>query len=293
MSNIKKSYDKPFLTFEQLIELLKSRGMVIDDEKQAINELSTIGYYRLSAYSYPFRKIENNLRLDDFESGTNWQKVIDMYHFDKELRLLVMDAIEWIEIILRTQIVHFFSEKYTEFGHLTKDNFRDNFNYDKWIGYIQKEESRSKSAAIKHFKENYADPHPPLWVLIEEISFGSLSMFYSGLKTEDKKEISKYFKTNYDTLGSWLHTFVYVRNICAHHSKLWNVTLHIRPKKLSDFRMPNDRIFIVLMVLAKLLAIPKKQDEWKNKIHELIDGIIQKHPDEDRIFEMLGMVENK
>ncbi len=293
MSSIKKSYDKPSLAFEQLIELLKKRGMVIDDEKQAIDELASIGYYRLSAYSYPFRKYEKNSITDNFVANTNWQKVIDIYHFDKELRLLVMEAIEWVEIMLRTQIAHLFSQKYTEFGHLDKGNFHNKFKHKKLIEHIQREESRSKSAAVKHFKDNYKEPHIPMRILIEEMSFGSLSRFYSGLKIKDRKKISKYFNASHETLKLWLHTFVYVRNICAHHNRLWNTTLHIHPKKLDDFQLPNNRVFIVLMILSKLLTIPKKQEAWEGKIYKLIDEITQKYPDEERIFEMLGMVENK
>ncbi len=288
--DMKKTYNKPFLNFAELIQLLKDRGMVIADEKQAINELATIGYYRLSAYSYPFRKNENGSKTDDFQTNTNWQKIIDLYHFDKKLRILVMDAIEWVEVVLRAQITHSFAKKYTAFGYLDKNNFNEHFKHEKWIEHIQTNEKKSKNVAIKHFQKTYTNPHLPLWVLIETVSFGSLSRFYSGLKIEDKKVISGYFKENYKTIEKWLHTLAYVRNICAHHNRLWNVILDVSPKKLIDIDIPNNKIYIVLMILTKLLAISNKQKTWEKEIYKLIIEIYDKYP-ESRIFEMMGMVE--
>jgi len=248
-----KSYDKPFLTFEQLTQSLKDKGMIIDDEVQAKDELSTIGYYRLKAYSYPFKEVKNGLRINEFKPNTNWKHIINLYHFDRKLRLLVMEAIEWIEVILRTQVMHFFSERYGAFGYSDKDNFHKNFKHKEWIEHIEREGCRSKNLAIEHFEKNYNDKHPPLWMLIEVMSFGSLSKFYSGLKIEDQQEIAQYFKTPHAKLKQWLHVFVYVRNICAHHSRLWNTTLRISPKKLNDFNVPHNKIFIVLLMLSNTI----------------------------------------
>lgn len=107
----KKPYDKPFLTIEKLMQSLEDRGMVINDVVQAKDDLSTIGYYRLSAYCHPFMQEKEGNKIDDFELNTNWQRVIDLYHFDRELRLLVAEAVEWIEVILRAKITQLFSEK--------------------------------------------------------------------------------------------------------------------------------------------------------------------------------------
>ena len=99
-------YTKPALTFEEQIALLKSRGLVIDDEQRATRHLSNVSYYRMSAYMLSFKKLDANENvLDEFEEGTTWDNVYDLYKFDRKLRLLIFDAIERIEIALRTQVI--------------------------------------------------------------------------------------------------------------------------------------------------------------------------------------------
>ena len=106
-------YTKPALTFEEQIALLKSRGLVIDDEQRAIRHLSNVSYYRMSAYMLYFKKLDaaGNV-LDEFEEGTTWDNVYDLYKFDRKLRLLIFDAIERIEIALRTQVIYQLSHMY-------------------------------------------------------------------------------------------------------------------------------------------------------------------------------------
>lgn len=105
-------YTKPPLTYEQQVTLLKERGLIIDDEIRAERLLSHISYYRLSAYMLPFRKLDGGNYLDQFKEGTSWDDVYNLYLFDRKLRLLVFDAIERIEVSIRTQITYQLSHKY-------------------------------------------------------------------------------------------------------------------------------------------------------------------------------------
>jgi abortive infection bacteriophage resistance protein len=274
---MKKSHNKSFLTFEKQIQLLKDRGLIITNETQTTNELSTIGYYRLKAYFYPFKEFKNGVRIDKFKPNISWQNVIDLYNFDRKLRLLVLEATEWIEVSLRAKIAYLISKKYGDLGYLNKNNFHHKFEHKYWL---------------EHIKDKYKkEEHSHIFELIDAISFGSLSKLYSGLKNEDKKEIAEYFAVPYQKMQEWIRTLVYIRNTCAHHSILWNITLRIAPEKFDDIDIPNNKIYIVLMALSKLLTILGKQKEWEHKIYKLINEITKDNPHKEEIFKMLGMVE--
>ena len=116
-----QTYSKPALSFEQQIELLKNRGLGISDEERAKRHLSNVSYYRLSAYMLPYKIMQpNGIVTDYFIKGTIWDDIWNLYKFDRKLRLLVFDAIERIEISLRTQIIYQLSHKYGP--HWQNDN---------------------------------------------------------------------------------------------------------------------------------------------------------------------------
>ena len=87
-------YSKPPISLQDQIDLLKSRGIIFDDEQKAFHQLSTVSYFRLSAYMLPFKKKEGNKFIDEFKSETHWRDIYDLYAFDRKLRLLIFDAIE-------------------------------------------------------------------------------------------------------------------------------------------------------------------------------------------------------
>ena len=101
-----ENYIKPPLTYTNQVALLQSRGMLIPDVKRAERLLANISYYRLSAYMLPYKKKENGLIIDCFKENTTWNMIYDLYVFDRKLRLLVFDAIERLEIAIRTQIIY-------------------------------------------------------------------------------------------------------------------------------------------------------------------------------------------
>lgn len=121
-------YTKPALTFEEQIALLKSRGLVIDDEQRVTRHLSNVSYYRMSACMLSFKKLDADENvLDEFEEGTTWDNVYDLYKFDRKLRLLIFDAIERIEIALRTQVIYQLSHKYGSHWQNEKNIFKPTY----------------------------------------------------------------------------------------------------------------------------------------------------------------------
>ena len=112
-------YSKNPLTFEQQADLLIQRGLIIEDKSFLIDRLSSINYYRLSAYLFPFRKAGS----DDFKPGTKFNDIYHRYTFDRRFRCLIFDAVERFETALKTKLVNKFTLKYGPFGYLDIKNF--------------------------------------------------------------------------------------------------------------------------------------------------------------------------
>lgn len=280
-------YVKPPLTFQQQLDSLNRRGLFIDDDASALEQLSSISYYRLSAYWYPFRLRNSSGQVEyNFNLGSRFSDVVALYEFDRRLRLLVMDALERVEVAVRTRMTYHFGHTYGAFGHTDPINFHPSFNHFSWLSKLELEVERSSDEFIRHYQNKYTGfPSIPVWMLTEVMSFGSLSFFYKGLRNdtkngvEDKKAVSIYFSLHHKRLGDWLHTLTYIRNICAHHSRLWNRELAIRPDRAKEpeWKPPlaprQDRIFYVLLMLRYLLRPLSCSDEWASEVTGLLEPI--------------------
>lgn len=250
-------FEKPPLTYKEQIELLKTRGLIFDDEERAELQLSNVSFFRLRAYMLPFRKNVHSEVIDDFRYGTNWESIYNLYVFDRKLRLLVFDAIEKIEVALRCQLTYVLSHKYgahwqdnpaimkppyvitlNDGGSKTVDVYTDIQNH-----IAEQLISQQSELFIKQYHENYEDPqNPPSWMCVEIMYFSQLSRICSNLRERaDKVAIAKHFLLPPDVFISWLHTINYVRNICAHHARLWNREIKVIPSLL---RFSKDKVWI-------------------------------------------------
>ncbi len=274
-----KPYTKPALTLEEQLAKLEMKGMLVADRKAALLKLQTIGYYRLSAYWFPYKNPLNGQLYDQVQ----FDHVISLYEFDRSLRLLSLSAIERIEIAIRTKLTFHMGQKYGAYAHTDPDNFHPGFNHHSWLKKLADETNRSSDQFIKHFQKTYCGfPDIPIWMLTEIMSLGSLSRMYKGLVndrkagTEDKKAISLSFNVHHKQLEQWLHVLTYVRNVCAHHSRLWNRKLVIRTHKGKDPHwLPpatprSDRVFYVLLILKHLLDSIEEGNAWKQQIEALM-----------------------
>lgn len=281
------AYLKPPLNFAEQITRLEKKGMFFEDKNLAESKLASISYYRLSGYWYPFRiRNDQNVVTSQFQDGTNFNEVVSLYEFDRKLRSLVLDAIERVEIAVRTQFTYQMGHKYGAFGYTNSKNFHNKFNHQQWLEKIKNEVERSTDDFIEHFSSTYIGfPTIPIWMLTEVISLGALSFGYRGLinnqaqAIEDKKLIANHFNLHHKKLGDWLHTLTYVRNVCAHHSRLWNRSLAIKPDRTRDANwLPpmtprNDRIFYVLLMLRHLLRATGNGDDWAIEVNTLLEPL--------------------
>lgn len=216
-------YVKPAISIQNQIAILAGRGLSIRDQVFAETHLSRISYYRLRAYTYPF---QNNLDPNHpFTKKVSFEQIIQLYDFDHRLRVLIFSAMEKIEISMRTQIIYNWAMTYGSHWHNNPNLYRDPVLFAKHITSVNEEVSRGKEAFIEHYLNKYTiPPEPPSWMSLEVASFGLLSQIFLNLKSgNEKKAVTRYFGLKDVTiLENWMYCFSSVRNICAHHGRLWN-----------------------------------------------------------------------
>lgn len=289
------AYSKPFLALADQVQLLKSRGLHVPDEAVASDFLRRIGYYRLSAYWYPFRvpvSGSSPQRSNAFLPNSRFEDAVALYDFDKKLKMLMLDAIEQVEIAVRVEIALLLGQR-DAFAYANPVLLDANFGksssvlgqqaYTKWINEMNLAVDRSREEFVRHYKSKYSLPLP-IWIAIELWDFGLLSHFYSGLHVADRAIVAQRFGiSNSILLRSWLHSLNYCRNIIAHHGRLWNRNLAVYPRLPFVGRMSafdaldrttdvDKRIYAILCVLSHLLRIINPSSSWNERVVALADS---------------------
>ncbi len=273
-------YAKKALTFEQQADLIISRGLVCD-RSHLMQCLQAVNYYRLSAYWYTFR-ISGDPN-DNIQPGTTLDTVWRRYRFDRQLRLLVMDAIERVEIAIRTRIVNRHVMLNGPFGYLDRATLPGASvdNHRKLLEKIRTEAEYSHEEFVRHYFDKYTEETDlPLWMASELLTFGGLLTIFNGLPTRTKKDVALDYGLNVPILGSWLRSLNQVRNICAHHSRLWNREFGIKPlipyrETFPEWHKPvtitDERLFGIMTVLYFLLKQVAPQSAWRSRLVMLFD----------------------
>lgn len=265
---------KIWKSFYSQLESLENRGLLIHDKKRALSYLERIGYYRLSAYWFPFKKITSNGE-DKFLPNSHFEEALELYVFNKRLRLLALDALERIEVSVRVDIAYLLGER-DIFAHMDARNFQENFQYIPWYRKYESLMKSSKSNEFITHHNKYYDGKLPIWVATEIWDFGTLSKLYSGMRLEDKDKIArKYRLPSGRILESQLHAFNFIRNISAHHSRLWNrsiigrTTLKGIKDPILQSLCPN-QIFLYFCFMKRMLDIICPNSTWGDRFIELI-----------------------
>lgn len=289
--------DKPWKSFSEQLELLKERGLQVDNEAAALDYLDRIGYYRLSGYWYSFRKLEitqdksgklSSFRQDTFIEGSHFQDAVKLYVFDKKLRLLALDALERIELAIRVDIAYLLGNEDT-YAHEKSDIFHGNFakkidkkgrtQHQYWLDkYAQHEYRARREPFVSHYKNKYG--RLPIWVAIEIWDFGLLSKIYSGLQYKHREQIArKYEAPSGKDFAGWLRGLNFVRNVSAHHSRLWNINVLERARlpKEDDYwkRLNNARPFFYFCLMQKFMRVICQNSKWSERFSLLLDEFPQ------------------
>jgi abortive infection bacteriophage resistance protein len=295
---------KPALDIPTQLKRLMDRGLMVPDLPGAQDCLTHLGYYRLSAYALPFQ--DKSQPDKPFKPGTGFQQIIDLYRFDRELRLLVIDAIERVEISVRSQIVNAQCTAHGAHWFLDSAHFQPTFDHPLFLRKIEEDFGIKTGAAgmkilptrphseafIAHYYQKYGDPYlPPFWMVAETLTLGSLSKLYQGLRDHTARNaIAGVYGVNETVLVSWLRSLTYLRNLCAHHSRLWNRDFAIKPlvarklgpllapfpKTLPGGRViqvhPPSRFYALAVVLFDLLKVVSTGTTWNQRLAGLLDS---------------------
>jgi abortive infection bacteriophage resistance protein len=272
-------YTKPPLNFNQQAKLLIRRGLVADEENLE-TFLGRVNYYRFTGYLYPFRLGGT----DNYLPGTTLDQIKEIYYFDTDLRLLTLSTIEVIDITLfRTQMVEKFSLSCGAFCYTDLQNFGPSLpvlKHQEMMTRIQQNIDRSAEEFVGLYRAKYtSEKFFPFWMIAEASTFGQLSLIFRYLPRSVQVPIAKQFNLHSQTLVSWLHTITTIRNICAHHSRLWNRILPVKPslpsrKHHPEFYTPsrinNDSYFVVFAILKFLLDVISPKNSLRNDFIRLL-----------------------
>lgn len=296
------AYDKPALSPDEHLTKLKSRGLNIPDEVRACRYLANISYFRLSAYTRPFYVPKETTH--HFLPGTGFDDVLMLYVFDRELRLLLTDAIERLEVALRAQLTNTLGEHYGPHGYLEPKTFDSRYNHAWLIDKLTEEaQAREVETFMAHYREKYtaAPTQPPVWMAMELLTFKAISTLFANLRDEnDTKLISQHFGWPHKVLTSWFRSLSDLRNLCAHHMRVWNREFGSRPvmprKVAANWPQipdaipsgahldtaqtinPQRRLYMQLVVIETLMQIVNRESRWAERLVQLLDA----HPQVSR-----------
>lgn len=302
-------YDKSALRLDELVERLSGRGLVIPDPNRATRYLRHIGYFRLSPYAIPFQQGQPDHL---FRDGAAFDDILDIYVFDRALRLLVMDALERVEVAVRAALTDHMSTTYNDpHWYVDPSHFQNSSKHAGLLNIVQKtSENRLLSApelvgpspeslydelrledhavahrsALEHYLLTYGTPElPPSWLMVEALTIGQLDKAMSNLRRRsDRTAVAARIGLNEPVLMSWLRTYVRVRNICAHHGRLWNVGIGVYPAipnssaiswLKSNEALPTrseKRLYPVLVSLQSVLDVVSPRSTWAQRLHDLV-----------------------
>lgn len=253
---------------------------MISDEKRAIRYLDTVGYYRLTGYMFHLQKPDGSHQFND---GVDFDDIITHYQFDKKLRYLLLEYIERIEVGLRSMLSNTYSGKHGFFWYTNGDLYENQKVYDQMIINVADYMDQPSEAFLKNFQQKYtSEKYPPSNMMMEFLSMGSLSRVYSALKNDElKQSIATKFELPSNIVASWLIAITNIRNICAHHCRLWNRKLTAdrplipgRDKYKFPEEIPADfktSIYGGITLIGRLLTRINPGNSLYKKITNLID----------------------
>lgn len=269
-----RPFRKPAKRPEDLLTRLVSRGLVVENPSVALGALRFIGHYRLLTYMRPFQ----DQATKHFRSGTTFSDILTLYEFDRQLRLICLNALERVEVSLRGAIVNTLgvlkgAHFYGECRHFT--------TYQSFSGFLRIATS-AEHAAVRHYRTTHNDPStPPIWVLAEALTFGEISRLFSDLHIANRKIVAREFELDESVLTSWFRSLTVLRNMCAHQVHLWNAHLPVnQPKAAKAFHkefIRLDSFYARAVVLNILLGRTHDPSAWRRELvahvtsHPLVD----------------------
>ncbi|MEW6220934.1 MAG: Abi family protein [Thermodesulfobacteriota bacterium] len=282
-------YEKRPLSITDQAQLLLRRGLVCKELDKLQHYLTHIGYYRLSAYWLPFEvpaDAEASSRTHQFRPETTFEQVLALYIFDRKLRLLVMEALERVETAIRSHWANALALRHGSHAHMKPQVFKCPWEHAKDLARIASELKDSSEVFVVHYRKRYSEPFlPPVWAVVETMSLGTLSRWFKSTRDpKAKREVARCLgMPSIEILEQVLHALTPVRNICAHHGRLWNrrFTLQLPiikrlkgqiaterrvAEKGSEQEQPTREVFNYLVVLLHLMGHINPGSSWRARL---------------------------
>lgn len=271
-------FNKPPKTTPEHVALLKERGLIIADEARAAHYLEHIGYYRFSGYALRYQHPKSPSGEHVFIQGATFEQVLESYKFDQDLRLLTLSALEKIEVSLKANLCNAMclehgSNWYENVGFFDNADMHTDF-MTKLKDGLASDIKGGKTLFIKHYTASYRTPElPPCWMVFETLSLGAVSSLYKNLVVTNRKSIEKAYRCDEVVLTSWLHALAVIRNSCAHHSRMWDKKLTVRPRLLKKNRellsSKQGTFYVIAYIVLYLLKAIDPDSQWGDKLQEL------------------------
>lgn len=283
----KAIYDKPPLTLEQQAALLLSRGLNGITKPELIERLAQVNYYRLRGYTYPYQ--DNSCPNTPFLPNTTWQQIWNDYTLDTALRSLLFESISHIEVSVRTQLILQFSLAHGSRWYQNANLFANHECLINDTKELYSNWHRAREVFKKHYEAEYDNAaSPPAWMIFETTTFGNVSKFLSNLKNNlaAKEAVARHFgftKSSAKVLESWLQHLNLVRNICAHHSRLFFRSLIVKPiqpttkpAKWVSAWSAGDKVFVSVCIVTHLLGICAPDYDFCGKLKAVLQNVSEK-----------------
>lgn len=276
MPSFQAPYCKPVRSPRELVEHLIAKGLTVADREQAESLLERVSHYRFKGYALAFRDGRDPAK--PFLQHTSFTDIIARMEFDSQLRLHVMAGIEPIEIAFRTAVNEHMSRQHcSPFWYTEEGLFCQDFDFTGFLSKARKNFECSKELFVRHYREHYDYPYmPPGWMLIEVTTFGMWSKLYAGLLDHvDKDAVADRFGPYpHAVFASWMHCISTLRNLCAHHGRLWNKIFGVQPKIPRGYSLTfatDKRRFATHAYVMKSLLNPLgRGQEWSEGLKTLL-----------------------
>lgn len=235
---------KQFKTYPEQVDLLRSRGMTMTDQAHAEHLLARLNYYRLSGYWHPMRRFTAGQAHDEFVEGASFDLVVSLYEFDERLRHTVFTELDHVEMAARAMLGHELGRldplihlNPRKLGARARQHRKDGRTvHEIWLAKYDSAVKNSKEDFVAHHKRKYGGAMP-IWAAVEVMDWGMLSYLYGMSPTLARNRIADHCALRAPQLESWLKSMNILRNLAAHHARLFNRVYDIKPKLNDDPRL--------------------------------------------------------
>lgn len=272
--------NKTFKTLDEQVDILKNKGLVIDDVERAKEILLRENYFFISGYRHLFFRSNDSKK---FIQNTNFREIYGLFNFDRQLRNIIFKNILIIENNIKSVISYNISRNYgiTEKNYLNPKNFTREPSKTRQVNDLLKKMKRQiringgQHEATSHYISNYG--YIPPWIVVKVLSFGIVSELYGILKVDDQKNIADVFNINYQELMSYLTILSNYRNLCAHEDivyehraqkPIYNTKYHQLlniPMMDGEYIYGKEDLFAVIIILKHLL----RKDDFTLLLNEI------------------------